>query len=99
MAMRGGRRGGLWSEEEIASSGTGSKRAQGRERSLRGPLREPGDPGVIHGYVAVLRKWTPGRLRWKARFGDEGSRLIAPLGVARGDDLRHPLLPRLHLER
>src|SRR4030066_298010 len=29
--MRGGRRGGLWSEEEIASSGTGSERAQGRE--------------------------------------------------------------------
>src|SRR4030067_1131317 len=31
--MRGGRLGGLWSEEEIASSGTGSERAQGRERS------------------------------------------------------------------
>src|SRR4030067_731231 len=29
--MRGGRRGGLWSEEEAASSGTGSERAQGRE--------------------------------------------------------------------
>src|SRR4030066_2578806 len=42
--MRGGRRGGLWSEEEIASSGTGSERAQVRERSLRGPLREPGSP-------------------------------------------------------
>ena len=26
--MRGGRRGGLWSEEEIASSGTGSERAK-----------------------------------------------------------------------
>src|SRR3989337_220711 len=44
--MRGGRRGGLWREEELASSGTGSERAQGRERSLRGPLREPGAPGV-----------------------------------------------------
>ena len=40
--MRGGRRGGLWSEEEIASSGTGSERAQGRERSR-------GDPSASQG--------------------------------------------------
>ena len=51
--MRGGRRGGLWSEEEIASSGTGSERSQGRERSRGDPLasqgpraaREPRAPG------------------------------------------------------
>src|SRR4030067_814513 len=40
--MRGGRRGGLWSEEEIASSETGSERAQGRERSR-------GDPSASQG--------------------------------------------------
>src|SRR3970282_2292781 len=33
--MRGGRRGGLWSEEEIASSGTGSERAHARNGSER----------------------------------------------------------------
>src|SRR3990172_4456882 len=55
--MRGGRRGGLWSEEEIASSGTGSERAQGRELRLRGPLREPGDP------VRRESCGTPGRRR------------------------------------
>src|SRR4030067_335428 len=44
--MRGGRRGGLWSEEEIASSGTGSERAQGRERSRGDPpaSQGPGPP-------------------------------------------------------
>src|SRR4030066_271001 len=47
--MRGGRRGGLWSEAEIASSGTGSERAQDRELRLRGPLREPGSPGSREG--------------------------------------------------
>jgi len=40
--MRGGRRGGLWSEEGFASSGTGSERAQGRERSR-------GDPSASQG--------------------------------------------------
>src|SRR3990172_4561726 len=40
--MRGGRRGGLWSEKEIASSGTGSKRAQGRERSRGDTSASPG---------------------------------------------------------
>src|SRR4030042_5681484 len=40
--MRGGRRGGLWSEEEIASSETGSERAQGRERSRGDPSASPG---------------------------------------------------------
>src|SRR4030066_465821 len=40
--MRGGRRGGLWSEEKTASSGTGSERAQGRERSR-------GDPSASQG--------------------------------------------------
>src|SRR3990172_3521668 len=67
--MRGGRRGGLWSEwagtllsagggtilnvvldigmsplRMSPVSGTGRERAHGRERSLRGPLREPGSP-------------------------------------------------------
>jgi len=32
-AMRGVPQSGLWSEEELASSGTGSERSQGRERS------------------------------------------------------------------
>src|SRR3972149_7098761 len=40
--MRGGRRGGLWSEEELASSGTGSERAQGRERSRGDPPASQG---------------------------------------------------------
>src|SRR3990172_540681 len=40
-ALRGIPRSGLWSEGEIASSGTGSERAQGRERSGGDP---PGSP-------------------------------------------------------
>src|SRR3990170_4114053 len=67
--MRGGRRGGLWSEEEIASSGTGSERAQGRERSLRGPLREPGAP------ESGNRSWEHDRCAWyRGPLGDAGGR-------------------------
>jgi len=40
-ALRGVPRSGLWSEGEIASSGTGSERAQGRERSERKPPASP----------------------------------------------------------
>ena len=68
--MRGGRQGGLWSEPEIVPSGTGSERAQGRERSRGDPSasqgprdraakseeapRDPPAPGVTHDYVAVF---------------------------------------------
>ena len=47
VAMRGVPQSGLWSEERIASSGTGSERAQGRERSGCGSPREPGSPEAI----------------------------------------------------
>ena len=40
-ALRGVPRSGLWSEGEIAASGTGSERAQDRERSGEEALREP----------------------------------------------------------
>src|SRR3972149_2329157 len=40
-ALRGVPRSGLWSEGEIASSGTGSERAQGRECSERKPPASP----------------------------------------------------------
>src|SRR4030042_825985 len=51
--MRGGRRGGLWSEEEIASSGTGSERTQGRERSRGDPpaSQGPRDPALAAGHT------------------------------------------------
>ncbi|HJX74391.1 MAG TPA: hypothetical protein VJ307_09570, partial [Candidatus Deferrimicrobiaceae bacterium] len=49
--MRGVPRSGLWSEEEIASSGTGSERAQGRERSRGDPSASQGprDPALAAG--------------------------------------------------
>ena len=40
-ALRGVPRSGLWSEGELASSGTGSERAQGRERSGEESPRKP----------------------------------------------------------
>ena len=54
--MRGGRRGGLWSEEEIASSGTGSERAHGRERSRGDPSasQEPREPSLAAGRTTAL---------------------------------------------
>ena len=56
LAMRGGRRGGLWSEEEIASSGTGSERAQVRERSRGDPSasQRPRDPAHAAGEEEFL---------------------------------------------
>src|SRR3972149_6462317 len=60
--MRGGRRGGLWSEEEIASSGTGSERARGRERSRGDPSASQGPrrrPAAYRGRLPVLRKPRP----------------------------------------
>src|SRR3989304_9022122 len=60
--MRGGRRGGLWSEEEIASSGTGSERAHGRERRRGDPSasRGPREPSLAAGRTtgggAVLKE-------------------------------------------
>ncbi len=38
-------------------------------------------------------------LRRKPGLGDQGSRLFAPLGIARGDDPGHTFLPCLHPER
>src|SRR3990172_971095 len=43
-ALRGVPRRGLWSEGEIASSGTGRERGQGRERSERKPPAIPKSP-------------------------------------------------------
>ena len=38
-------------------------------------------------------------LRRKPRLGDKGGGLLAPLGIAGGDDPGHTFLPRLHPER
>ena len=45
--MRGGPRSGLWSEEDIGSSGTGSGRAKIASVAERNPPREPGYPGAV----------------------------------------------------
>src|SRR4030066_1614374 len=94
--MRGGRRGGLWSEEEIASSGTGSERAQVRERSLRGPLREPGSPvagaasrrseGAMR--PAIARRISPGTSLMALAAGRAGG------GAAEGRGVRAELSGR-----
>src|SRR3990172_2101680 len=72
-AMRGGRRCGLWSEAGIASSGTGSERAQGRELRLRGP------PGLQRSVLeeAVYRE---GRCAASGEAPDRG----VPTAVRRG---------------
>ena len=55
-AMRGVPQSGLWSEEAIASSGTGSERAQGRERSR-------GDPSASQGPRATAQQTEGALLR------------------------------------
>src|SRR3972149_6071444 len=66
--MRGGRRGGLWSEEEIASSGTGSERAQDRERSR-------GDPSASQG------PREPAPLQWGAPWAEQARTGGRPPGL------------------
>ena len=97
--MRGVPQSGLWSEEAIASSGTGSERAEVASVALGNPPASQGPRGLHMDTLPYWGKVPLGRLRRKARFGDEGGRLLAPLGIAGGDDPGHPLLPRLHPER
>jgi hypothetical protein len=44
--MRGVPQSGLWSEEELASSGTGSERAKVASVAVAESPREPGSPDV-----------------------------------------------------
>src|SRR4030067_764776 len=97
--MRGGRRGGPWSEEEIASSGTGSERAKVASVAERKPPastwhREArtGEGDVLHHDPDLLRERRPphrprlhaDRLRRaRAAAPDEGAEGLLPHGDRR----------------
>src|SRR4030066_66761 len=83
--MRGGPRGGLWSEEKIASSGTGSERAQGRERSRGDPSASQGprDPALATGRTTAApgtgdpKRCGGGSANWAGTFlSPEGGTLL-----------------------
>ena len=97
--MRGVPQSGLWSEEEIASSGTGSERAQGRERSEEEAPREPLAPGITHGYVAEFGKLSPYRpgvfpFPASARISaTPAANVVQSMRMPMAATIRHPAYP------
>ena len=85
-AMRGVPQSGLWSEEEIASSGTGSERAKVASVAGAEAPREPGSLGAGQGHSP--NRWGVSRVngveRNRQRAGEDRERLITdPTGLQR----------------